>query len=139
MPKWGDFSSPVLSSHFKLLWGFHYDRSNGEFFGRLAGDHIREWLGANFWGARLEDIHPPQVAKAANAFLAKVVTVPAAGLCKGRLFNIGSNAVKGERIALPVATDRTNGDGVLGASDYEHVPFSAGAELILENLEWFGV
>jgi hypothetical protein len=137
MPTWSDLSSPALSPHFKLLWGFHYDPKSEDFTGRLAGAHIREWLGANFWGARLRDIYPPQIAKEAHQFLTNVVTMPAAGRCSGRLFTMGGRCVTGERIALPLAVDGTNGDGILGASDYEHVPVSGAVELIHENVEWF--
>jgi hypothetical protein len=137
MPTWADLSSPVLSPHFNLLWGFKYDPLTEEFTGRLAGSRVKEWLGANFWGARLQDIHPPHVVNAAHHFLSKVVTAPAIGRCSGRLFSMGGHAVIGERIALPLAADGINGDGVLGASDYEYLPVSGAVELIHENMEWF--
>jgi hypothetical protein len=139
MPTWTDLSSSVLSPYFQLLWGFHYDSGSGDFTGRLAGAHIREWLGANFWGARLRDIHPPQVADDAHRFLTGVVTIPAAGRCSGRLFTMGGRPITGERIALPLAADGRNGDGILGVSDYEHLPVSGAVELIHENVEWFAL
>ena len=45
--------------------------------------------------------------------------------------------LSGGRIALPLAADGLNGDGVLGASDYEHVPFTGLVELTFENIDWF--
>ncbi len=56
MPSWGDLNRDVLERHFALLWGFHFEPSSQEFVGRLAGTHVKEWLGANFWGARLREI-----------------------------------------------------------------------------------
>ena len=53
MPGWADLSSSALSPHFKMLWGFHHDHQTGDFTGRLAGKHVMDWLGANFWGASL--------------------------------------------------------------------------------------
>ena len=139
MPTWTDLSSSALAPHFKLLWGFHYDPHSGDFTGRLAGANIREWLGANFWGAKLKDLHAPQVVEDAHRFLSKVVTGPAAGRCSGRLFLMGGRAISGERIALPLAADGKNGDGILGASDYELLPVSGAVELIHENVELFAL
>ena len=136
MPAWDDLSSAALAPHFKLLWGFKFDRQKGEFTGRLAGTHIREWLGANFWGAKLEDIHPPYALEDARAFLTKVVMTPGAGLCSGRLFTIGGQTVTGERMALPLAQDGVHADGVLGTSDFEYPLASGPVAVIHENIKW---
>ena len=37
MPSWDDLSSSALAAHFKLLWGYQFDRRNGEFTGRACG------------------------------------------------------------------------------------------------------
>lgn len=78
MPSWGDLDRDVLEQHFALLWGFQFEPSSQEFVGRLAGTHVKEWLGANFWGARLREIHPLGVYEQAQLFLSKVLKVPAA-------------------------------------------------------------
>jgi hypothetical protein len=137
MPTWGDLSSSALSPYFKLLWGFQYDPQSDEFTGRLAGAHVTEWLGANFWGARLQDIHSPHVVNEVRQFFKNVITLPAAGRCSGRLFTMGDRAITGERIALPLAADGLRGDGILGATDYEYVPVTGAVELIHENEELF--
>lgn len=139
MPGWVDLSSSALSPHFKMLWGFHRDSQTGEFTGRLAGKNIVDWLGANFWGASLKDIHPPHIFPESHYFLSKIVTMPAAGRSSGRLFKVGGRAILGERIALPLATDGITGDGVLGASDYECPPLSGPIEVIHENMEWYSI
>ena len=139
MPSWSDLSSTALSAHFKLLWGFRYDARSDEFMGLLAGAHVKEWLGANFWGAKLKDIHLPHVEMEARRFLSTVIAMPAAGRCSGTLFTAGGKAVPGERIALPLSTDGLHGDGVLGASDYEYTIASGPVELVHENLEWFAL
>jgi len=137
MPSWSDLSSSALSPHLKLLWGYHFDRRKSEFTGRLAGTHIKRWLGPNFCNVKLSDIHPPHIVMEAHAFLAKVVTTPGVGLCSGRLFTIGGgHTVTGERLALPLATDGTSADGILGASDYIYPSVSGLVELIHENIRW---
>lgn len=139
MPTWADLSSSALSPHFDLLWGFQYDPQSDEYTGRLAGAQVTEWLGANFWGARLQDIHPSRVAQEARQFLSKIIKGPSAGRCSGRLFVMGTHTAMGERIALPLSSDGVHADAILGATAYEHVPVTGPVELIHENLEWFAL
>ena len=139
MPGWDDLAPGVLERHFALLWGFQFEPSSQEFVGRLAGTHVKEWLGANFWGARLREIHPPPVYERAQLFLSKVLTVPAAGYCSGSLFTVAGHTVKGERIALPLASDGKTGEGVLGASYFEPTHAAGPVELVFENMEWFAL
>jgi hypothetical protein len=139
MPAWADLSSSVLTPHFKMLWGFHRDSQTGEFTGRLAGRNVVDWLGANFWGASLKDIHPPHIFPESHSFLTRIVTAPAAGRSSGRLFSVGSRIVSGERIALPLGLDGITADGILGASDYDCPPLSGPVNLIHENIEWFAI
>jgi hypothetical protein len=122
-----------------LLWGFQYDAEADEYTGRLAGAHVTEWLGANFWGARLQDIHSPRIALEARQFLGKVINGPAAGKCSGRLFVMGNHTALGERIALPLSADGVRADAILGATDYDHVAVTGPVELVHENLEWFAL
>lgn len=136
MPSWDDLSSSALAPHFKLLWGYQFDRQKREFTGKLAGTHIRQWLGAKFCRAKLKDIHPPHVLKEAHAFLVKVVTTPGVGLCSGRLFTVGGHTVTGERLALPLASNGASADGILGASDFIYPSVSGPVALIHENIEW---
>jgi hypothetical protein len=139
MPTWADLSSTVLAPHFKWLWGFHYDPGTGDFTGRLAGTNIKDWLGANFLGASLREIHPPKVFKESHQMLSHVVTTPAAGRFHGRLFTIGGKTIEGERICLPLAADGNVAGGVLGASYYDCPPLAGPLELIHENVQWFAI
>jgi hypothetical protein len=136
MPKWTDLSSSVLASHFKLLWGFQYDPKTQQFTGGLTGEHVKQWVGAGFTGARLLDLQPPAIAKEAQGLLTKIVTTPLAMRSSGRLFTVGNYTVTGERVALPLSAMGTVGDGILGASDYDSPVLSGPIELIYENLEW---
>jgi hypothetical protein len=136
MPAWNDISSSALAPYFKILWAFTYNRQKGEFVGRLAGRQIKDWFGTRFSGHKLEDIHPPHMVTETHALLTKVVTLPAVGRTSGRLATIGGHTVTGERIAFPLATDGTNADGILGASDYSAPPGPAAFELIHENIVW---
>jgi hypothetical protein len=122
-----------------MIWGFQHDPYTGDFTGRLAGQHVRDWLGANFWGASLKDLHPPHVFRDAHRFFSGVLAVPAAGRCSGRLFTINGEPVNGERIALPLSADGITADAILGASAYDSPLQSGQVELIHENMEWFAI
>ena len=139
MPTWADLSTSILSPHFAMIWGFQHDHRTGDFKGRLAGKHVRDWLGANFWGASLRDLHPSHVFRDAHQFFTEVIAIPAAGRCSGSLFTIGGKPVKGERIALPLGADGTTGDAILGASHYESSGETGPVVLIHENMEWFAI
>jgi hypothetical protein len=139
MPAWSDLYPFFLSPHFDMLWGFSYDSKTDTFRGTLAGKSVKDWLGPNFFGSSLNEIHPPHVYEGAHHFLRKVVTTPAAGRCSGKLFTAGNTAVTGERIALPMATDGITADGVLGASYYEGPPPPGPVELIHDKMEWFAI
>src|SRR3954452_10387782 len=76
MPKWTELSSSVLAPHFKLLWGFQYDPQTKEFTGGLTGEHVRQWVGGAFTGARLLDLQPPSIAREAQDLMIKIVTTP---------------------------------------------------------------
>ena len=141
MPGWGDLSSAALAPHFAKLWGFKYDTEKGDFIGQLAGKQVRDWLGANFWGASLKDIHHSHgTFKDAFNFLFNTIATPSAGRCKGRLFTMGDQTILGERISLPLAADGEHADGVLGASDYEVPQLVVGSvKLIHEQIEWYAI
>jgi hypothetical protein len=139
MPNWSHLSSSVLAPHFKLLWGFRYNPRSKEFTAGLTGEHIREWVGEKFDGARLLDIHPPAIFREAHHHLTQIVTAPSACRSSGRLFTVGNHTVSGERIALPLAADGVTGDGIFGASDYQSPHVSGPIELIHENLEWYAL
>jgi hypothetical protein len=139
MPKWTELSSSVLAPHFKLLWGFQYDPKIKEFTGGLTGEHVKQWVGSGFAGARLQDLHSPAIVKEAQQLLTKIVTTPLVMRSSGRLFTVGDHTVTGERIALPLSAMGTTGDGILGASDYDSPVLSGPIELINENLEWYAL
>ena len=52
---------------------------------------------------------------------------------------MGTRTVTGERIVLPLASDGANVDGLLGASDYDHIPVTEAVELIHEHVEFYSL
>jgi len=139
MPAWSDLSPTRLGPHLKLLWSFKYDPETQDFTARLAGNRVMMCLGQSFRGTPLKELHPPHVYEGARAHMARVVCEPAFAYCSGNLFKLGSQFVQGERIFFPLAADGRNGDGVLGASDFQYRPGSGPVELVLDKVAWFSV
>jgi len=136
---WDEIPSSALSTHAKLLWAYAYDRKLGAFTGRFTGKRWGKWVGMDFHGKRLEDIHSPANYRNTLKLLTEVVTTPLASRSSGCLFKVDSFVVTGERIILPLGEDGQTADGVLGASDYAPPPLKGTLELILENPEWYAI
>lgn len=139
MPAWSDLSPSAISAHLKRLWAFRYDRGSGEFTARLAGNRVMVRFGKSFRGTPLRELHPPPVFEQTRSLMTRIVSQPAFVRCTGRLFRIGERFVEGERIALPLASDHCEGDGILGASDFKHLPVPGPIELLYDRLEWYSV
>lgn len=139
LPAWSDLSPSALSSHLKKLWAFNYDRVTGDFTARLANDGAMVAFGKSFRGTPLKDLHPHQVFQNVQRNLTKAVSEPAVYRSSGRLFKRGEHVVEGERIVLPLASDRFHGDGILGATDYEPHAATGPVELFPEEPEWFSI
>jgi len=139
MPSWADLTSPAISPYFKMLWGFQYDREAKQFRGWLAGQKLRKWVDKNFSDSLYQDLVPPPDYEEAQQHLIRIVTTPLAARSSGRLFIVDDLAVMGERIALPLATDGENADGIFGASDYISPPLLGPARLVHENMEWYRI
>lgn len=139
MPNWADLSDLGLSSAARQMWGFDYDPRTKDFVGRMAGSRLRRWIGEDFVGRRLADLHPQDVFQECRLILANVVTPPLLARTSGRLFTVDDITVTGERIMLPMADDGRTASGVLGASDYRPPALLGPVKLIHENVEWYPI
>jgi hypothetical protein len=139
MPSWADLSSPYALPDAERTWAFGYNPKTGDVTGILAGRRFRRWVGENFYGGHLKDIHTPANYEEARRLLTKIATAPLACRTSGRLFSVDSYTVTGERIALPVAEDGQTGDAILGASDYTPPPLLGSFEMLYENVEWYRI
>ena len=139
MPSWTDLSffSPLPDP--ERTWAFGYDPKTGDITGILAGRRLGKWVGENFYGGHLKDLHLPANYDEAQRLLTKIATTPLVLRTSGRLFTVDGFTVTGERIALPVAEDGQTGDGILGASDYVPPPLLGTPKLIYENIEWYEI
>jgi len=139
MPAWADLSPSHLAPHLKLMWFFNYNSTTGEFAARLASNRAMRGFHKSFRGTPLKELHPPHIYQLSQAHMTKLVSDPAAYYCSGHLFKVGSQAFEGERIMLPLGSDRLRGDGVLGATDFPMRPADGEVELLVGQIEWFAL
>lgn len=118
MPSWDELRPAAMAKQLPIIWAYKFDRSTGEFTGRLAGDRITEVFDKSLRGMRLQDFHPPEAGPWVTAMLLRVVSEPALHLSSGRVFKQMDRVGTGQRIILPLAADGKNGDPVLGVTEY---------------------
>jgi hypothetical protein len=139
MPAWEDMSPSELAPHLKLLWFWNYDRATKEFTARLASNRVMQGYQKSFRGTPLKELHSPHMAELSQAHMTKVLSDPAAYYCNGKLFKVDTLIVEGERIMLPLASDRIHGDVVLGATDFPMRPAQGPIELLVGDISWFSL
>jgi len=138
MPSWDDLRPAAMAKQLPIIWSYKFDRSTGEFTGRLAGDRITEVFDKSLRGTRLQDFHPPEARPWVTAMLLRVVSEPALHLSSGRVFKQMDRIGSGQRIILPLAADGKMADGILGATEY-HSRISAEPPIqaATDVEEWF--
>jgi hypothetical protein len=118
MPRWSDLDPAAMRAALPYVWGFWRD-ADGEYINRLAGETVIRTIGFSMRGQPLRKFFTEAVARLAIDRYDRVLTGPALCHMRGSIFSDDERRGEGERIVLPLAADR-RGDGVLGATVYEH-------------------
>jgi len=139
LPAWEQMDLAKGGADLSLIWVYRYEAATGRFTGRLAGDRITKGLGKNLRGLPLDDAHSAQDYLWVHHYLTRVVRDVMGYRSGGRLFRQAGRFVEGERIALTLASDGFEADGVLGASDYRHPHLEGPFEILTENEVWESV
>lgn len=140
IPSWNDIRPAAIAAQLPIIWAYKYDRSTGEFTGRLAGNRISQIFGKNFRGLKLSEAQPPEAFPGIYAQCKRIVTEPAACHTAGKVFQQLNRFGHGERIMLPLATDGVC-DGILGCTEYHSQKFDPGVTVFFvnEGIEWFSL
>ncbi|HEV2675813.1 MAG TPA: PAS domain-containing protein [Aliidongia sp.] len=118
MPAWKDIDATVIGKYLPLVWAWRFDRAQGTFIGRLAGEEILAVLGKEIRGRPLEQCFPANAASVVLARYKAVIDGPQIMRTTGHVhMKTGRHGI-GERIVLPLSEDGITGDGVLGATEY---------------------
>jgi len=139
LPSFDQLRLYEFSGGINRMWVYRYERKTGRFTGRLAGEQIAKAFGKDFQGLPLEEAHSAQAYLWVHRALTRVVSEPAIYRSAGTLYRQAGQDIPGERIALPLADDGLNSDGVLGVSDYRDPKLSGPFELITEKESWLSL
>jgi len=140
MPAWADICPSAIARQLPIIWSYSYDAAEDEFVGRLAGEAIARIFGRPIRGVKLSELttiirHDLLVTR-----LKRVMQEPALVSGYGALFTQHEHYGLGERIIMPLATDRQNGDAILGATQYRTQGYIASdASRLRETEQWFSL
>jgi hypothetical protein len=142
MPSWEQLRPSRIAPHLSILWAYKYDAAKDAFTGRLAGSAISWGVDKSFRDLALGEIWTSDLTPQIHQKMLRAISEPAICLKRGNLFRHAERLIEGERIALPLAGDGVRGDGLLGASAYQH-PFRSlemgNVELLDGDEEWYSV
>ncbi|HTW34337.1 MAG TPA: PAS domain-containing protein [Rhizomicrobium sp.] len=116
MPAWSDIRPASIKSVLPFVWSWKYDRQADRFTGRLVGDRIHKLFGANNNGRSIEDCFPRNYCAVIVPLFKRIVKTPEFYHEQGPVYAHLGSACTGERVALPLADDGGNGDGIIGAT-----------------------
>jgi hypothetical protein len=141
MPAWSDIKPASIKSVLPSVWSWKYDRAADRFTGRLVGDRIHKLFGANNSGRSIEDCFPRNYCAVIVPLFRRIVTTPEFYREIGPVYAHLGSACTGERIALPLADDGENGDGIIGATHFvlEGPLASENTALTATTEEWFAL
>jgi hypothetical protein len=139
MPSWEDLQPKAIGSQLAIAWSLKYDRADGSFTGRLAGDRINRLVGKNFRGLPLAQSQSPASFASMHPLLSRVVREPAAFCGYGMVFRQADRFIKGERIVLPLSSDGREADGLIGATEFQNADMIPGepVEPVTDQERWF--
>ena len=142
MPSWEQLRPSRIAPHLSILWAYKYDALEDKFVGRLAGSGVLWRLKKNFRGAGLPDLWASDTISRVHQKMLRVIRGPEGYRKAGNLFKHGDHVIAGERMGLPLASDGVHGDGILGASAFQH-PYPlldlGDVEMLDGDEVWFSV
>jgi hypothetical protein len=139
MPAWGHIRPSEIKAQLSIVWAYDYDPVTNDFIGRLAGNAITGMSNGRFKGVRLSELRPADRYPRSLARALRVIQEPALYMGKGLVYATAENFGYGERISLPLSNDATNGDGVLGATEFKNVMYWPDIVVEAEGEHWFGL
>src|ERR1700679_28642 len=84
-PSWEQLNPTRIAPYLTILWAFKYDRTSGQFVGRLAGSEITWAFEKNFRGLPLREAWAPGVADQSHEIMLRVISEPLIYLSAGAL------------------------------------------------------
>jgi len=141
MPSWHDIRPTTIKAQLPIVWSWKYDRASDKFTGRLAGERIQAVFATNIRGAAMSDVFSGHDYARMFARHKRVLSEPAFFRGRGLVFRHLDRFDAGERIILPLAGDGSNGDGIIGATDFQSNLGAVPDDVLRvgEIEEWFAI
>lgn len=138
MPGWADLSPVAIKGQLPIIWAYTYEPDQDEFFGRIAGDAVHKMFGRAFKGERMSVLQTafdrPRLFDRAK----RVISKPALFHGLGAVFQQTDSESVGERIIMPLASDGSHPDGILGATEFKvRTKPPGGDRTLVESEQWF--
>ena len=116
MPARGDIDATRLGPVLPIIWVNAYEPDAGTFRYRLAGEEVNAIFGAPIAGRLLSDFVNGKRFDQVNGNFLRVVREEQAMLARGPMYRCADRIALGERLALPLSSDGTTADGIIGAT-----------------------
>lgn len=116
MPARRDIDPAEIPRLLPFIWLCDYLPESRRFRYRLMGDHVRDAYDSNITGRYLDETVVPNAQERVFYYFHKVVDLPCVAHISGRLYAEEKTPAQGERVLLPLSSDGTNVDMILGAT-----------------------
>lgn len=116
MPARRDIDPAEIPRLLPFVWLCDYLSESRRFRYRLMGDHVRDAYDCNITGRHLDEMVPSDAQQRVFYYFHKVVEVPCVVHVSGRLYAEAKAPAQGERVLLPLSSDGSGVDMILGAT-----------------------
>ena len=140
LPGWTDIRPSAIKKRLPIIWYYDYDRSSGDFVGRLAGSDITQMSNKPFKGAKLSELRLTDKYPRSLTRAKRVISEPSLYRGYGVVYRSDERLAVGERIVMPMAAKGTNPAGIFGATAFKSMSEWASALHPEEEQEtWFSL
>lgn len=116
MPARRDIDPAEIPRLLPFVWLCDYLPETRRFRYRLMGDHVRDAYDSNPTGRYVDEVVSPGAKGRVDDYFSKVVELPCVLHIRGRLYAEAKTPAQGERILLPLSSDGSQVDMILGAT-----------------------
>ena len=116
-PSFDDIDPAAIKEALPYLWVLRYDRADGRFSYRIAGEEINQFYHRNLSGKPVDGVLAPELAEAFQGRARRVVENTCVMHLIGKVYRSAGYEALGERIYLPLSPARNDDGGVLGVTD----------------------
>ncbi|WP_198154873.1 PAS domain-containing protein [Oceanibaculum pacificum] len=122
LPSRADLDPLAIWDALPYVWMCDYLRDSHRFRFRLAGEELNFFHHGNLVGRYLDDLIPIKFRKEINNNYLKIVKTPCFLYAEGAIHSLTRQAVRGERLVLPLRETGTEASLILGITIVSYAP-----------------